>query len=127
MQNTENIIKESGLEVIDKDDVYGDVVYLERKKLIGSIHPVGMTYPLMIMINVDGIDAVDIIMDQSLEALRNKTNDDTKRDLQDILNESNPNDKIHKFINYVKNRPELFVSIVEKIIGSVLTNTSKPT
>ncbi|HXW12786.1 MAG TPA: hypothetical protein VD694_08505 [Nitrososphaeraceae archaeon] len=52
MQSTENTIKEAGLEVIDKDDVYGDLVYLELKKLIGSVHPIGITYPLMIMINV---------------------------------------------------------------------------
>lgn len=86
-----------------------------------------MSYPVMIRINVYGIDVVENIMDQSLEALRDKNKDDTTRDLQDILNEVNPNDKYRKFINYVKNRPDLFVGVLEKIIGSVLTNILKPT
>jgi hypothetical protein len=57
-----------------------DASGLALHRLISTQLPV-VPYPLMIIINVDGIDAVDNIMDQSLEALRNKTNDDTKRDL----------------------------------------------
>jgi hypothetical protein len=40
--------------------------------LIDSLHPTDMSYPAAIMINLDGINAVDNIMSQSLEALKNE-------------------------------------------------------
>jgi hypothetical protein len=48
------------------------MVYIEKKMLIDSLHPMGMSYPAAIMINLDGINAVDNIMSQSLEALKNE-------------------------------------------------------
>ena len=122
MQDTESIINESGLESVDKDDVYGDIVYIENKKLVKSMHPIGMSYPATLMINVNGIDAVDAIMEQSLEALRKENDKDTKRNVEDILSEVNPSSKTRKFFKYFKERPELFVSIGDKVIASVLAN-----
>ena len=51
MQDTESIIKEA----VDKDDVYRDIVYIKNKKLIETIHPIGMSYPTTLMINVNGV------------------------------------------------------------------------
>ena len=40
--------------------------------LIDSLHPMGMSYPAAIMINLDGINAVNNIISQSLKALKNE-------------------------------------------------------
>jgi hypothetical protein len=127
MQNTEDIIKEAELEKIDREDVYGDVAYLDKKGLFKSINLVGMTYPKMITINTQGIDIIDSIIEQTIRELRKEHTDDTRRNLEEILNESNPNDRIRKLFNYLKDRPDLFANTVEPIVSSTLVGISKST
>ena len=31
VRQTEHVVKQGGLELVDKNDVYGDLVYLQRK------------------------------------------------------------------------------------------------
>jgi hypothetical protein len=44
-QRTNKVIEELGLSKVDKNDIYGDVVYLENKGLIKGQSTLGYAYP----------------------------------------------------------------------------------
>jgi hypothetical protein len=103
------------------------VAYFDKKGLFKSINVVGMTYPKMITINTQGIDIIDSVIEQTIRELRKETADDTRRNLGEILSETNPNDRIRKLFNYLKDRPDLFANTVEPIVSSILMGISKQT
>jgi hypothetical protein len=122
VQQTEHVIKQAGLAEVDKNDVYGDLVYLQRKKLIDTMQPLGMTFPMTMIINEKGIDAVESIMEQSISTLRQADDSETKKNLDTILEEVSPSGRLTKLFEYMKKRPDLFVAVIEKAIMSVLSS-----
>ena len=65
-QDTEKIIQEAGLNNINKNDVNGDVVYLEDKRLITATKLLGHDYPPSISITSYGIDFVENVVNNLL-------------------------------------------------------------
>ena len=122
VQQTEHVINKAGLEPVDKNDVYGDLVYLQKKKLVDTMQPIGMTFPMTMIINEKGIDAVEEIMEQSIATLKQADDNETKKNLDTILEEASSSGRAAKLFEYMKKRPDLFVSVIEKAIMSVLSS-----
>jgi hypothetical protein len=58
-QVTDKIIEEAGLQFVEKNLVYGDIVYLKQSNLIKGLDVLGQAYPYAITITNLGIDVVD--------------------------------------------------------------------
>jgi hypothetical protein len=80
-QMTTNVIQEAGLDSIDKNLVYGDIVYLKNGGLIDGKHAIGMAYPFAISITNSGIDKAEQYISNFIDYLEKNYNDepDTKQ------------------------------------------------
>ncbi len=108
-QNTEKIVQEAGLNNINKNDVDGDVVYLEDKCLIkAAMKPIGHVYPPFISITSYGIDFVENVVNQSIISFDSSGLDiQTKREVKEILNDDSPSTKIKNLVEYAKLHTDL--------------------
>ena len=88
-QNTDEIIKEAGLGDIDKDDVAGDIVYLEGKYIIKGEPLIGKKYSLWIKITSAGIEFVEKVIDRFIENIENTRadNDEAKFKVKELSKE----------------------------------------
>ena len=86
------------------------------------MQPIGMTFPMTMIINEKGIDAVEEIMEQSIATLKQADDNETKKNLDTILEEASSSGRAAKLFEYMKKRPDLFVSVIEKAIMSVLSS-----
>jgi hypothetical protein len=106
-QNTEEIIKESGLDNIDRNIVLGDITYLKDSCLIVGLGVSGSAHPPHIRINTSGIDRVETFANSSLNSDHTSLSDDLRQEIQQIKSENNITTKIKKVYNFVISRPEL--------------------
>jgi hypothetical protein len=89
-QDTEKIIRESGLGDIDKNQVAGDIVYLENKYLIKGVPLIGHIYSPWIKITSYGIDFVDMVVDRFTRNFENENIDyESKSKVRELLKQNN--------------------------------------
>ena len=87
-QVTENIIQESGLVDIDKNQVAGDIVYLEEKGLIKGSPVIGHKYSPNVRITVYGIDFIEKVFDKFARNFENgNIDDESKSKVKELLKE----------------------------------------
>ncbi len=120
--NVEDIITKTRLKNIDRDLIYGDIVYLKDKGLVDGVISIGDTYPTHIMITAYGIDVVDNISNEIVQNLKNSI--ENQQEINPIINESNQKTKTEKVWEYVKANPAFFTSYVEKILRICLGSGS---
>jgi hypothetical protein len=117
IQSVENIIQETELKNVDKNVVYGDVVYLHQSGFIQGEYYIGDTFPQWITITNYGIDSVDNISTQIINDISNEKYD---KEIEIISSEPNPSKKITRLWDYVKANPTFFSNIVEKALKFAL-------
>jgi hypothetical protein len=102
------------MEMIDKHEVYGDVVYLENKGLIKGTFVLGSAHPPWIIITSYGIDFVENVINQSIETLDSSNlTDSVKKEIREISNELSPSVKIKRVVEYAQLQREPWVNIVK--------------
>jgi hypothetical protein len=122
-QNTENIIQESGLGDVDKNQVAGDIVYLEEKHLIEGTPLIGHKYSPNVRITVYGIDFVQKVFDRVNRDLESENIDnESKTKIRELLQEgeSTPT-KIQKFVDFAQKSTALWLNTMQ-IVGFLFGN-----
>jgi preprotein translocase subunit Sec63 len=112
-QDTEKIIQESGLENIDKNQVVGDIVYLEDKNLIKGMPLVGHVYSPWIKITSYGIDFVENVVDAFVEKIEGSdTNDEVKSRIKELSKETDNSKKIKSIMEFAKTNTGLLTDLL---------------
>jgi hypothetical protein len=112
-QATDNIINESGLEKIEKNELYGDVVYLEKRGYINGQYILGYAYPPWISITSEGIDFVERVIDESIETIDDSSfGENVKSEIKEISNETNPSIMVRRVVEYAQSHNDPWVNIV---------------
>jgi hypothetical protein len=73
-QVTDKVIEEAGLQFVEKNLVYGDIVYLKQSNLVKGLDVLGQAYPYAISITNLGIDVVDRMISDFIRFLINHDN-----------------------------------------------------
>lgn len=117
-QGTDMIIQEAGLGNVERDDVVGDVVYLEDRGLIRAVsRPIGHPYPPYIIITSYGIDFVEAVINQSIETIESTAvSTQIKSDFREISRNNSPSSRVKKIMEYAKLNTDLWINIT-KIAG----------
>jgi hypothetical protein len=120
-QRVDLVISESDLKNINKDFIYGEIVYLHNGGFIDDAGgwPLGYDYPPWIRITNLGIDFVTNVLDSAINATTMEgaeLGDSIKEEINNISKESDPPTKLSRFWNYAKSQPMFFSNIVEKIL-----------
>jgi hypothetical protein len=120
-QDTEKIIQESGLGDIDKNQLAGDIAYLEDKNLIKGMSLVGHVYSPWIKITSYGIDSVENVVDRFVEKVEGSdTNIEVKSRIKELSEETDTSKKIKSIIEFAKTNTGLLadlLSIVKSFLG----------
>jgi hypothetical protein len=116
-QRIDKIIEGSGLQDIHRNAIYGDVIFLLNKGLIEGKHYLGDSYPNHVKITKNGIDQVEHIIYQIGYDIKNSGSivQVKKTQFNEILKNEGPSSKIQAAFQYIKNNPELFTSIFDKV------------
>ncbi len=77
-QLTDNVIKEAGLEYVERNMVYGDIVYLKESNLIKGMDIIGQSYPYALIITGKGIDKVENVIDRFTQFLKSHSNEELR-------------------------------------------------
>jgi hypothetical protein len=117
LQSVEAIIQETELKNVEKNNVYGDVVYLHQSGFIQGEYHIGDTFPPWITITSYGIDTVDNVTNNVINDISNEKPDEQ---IQIISSEPDPSKKISRLWDYVKANPTFFTNIVEKVLRVAL-------
>ena len=115
-QQTDKVIEESGLSKEDKNDVYGDVVYLENKGLIKGQSALGHAYPQWMIITSYGIDTVENAVDNFMKNIDSiDLKPQAKKDIKDISErKQSTSAKIKIVFNYL-DRLNLVILLANEI------------
>ncbi|MDF0682453.1 MAG: hypothetical protein P0116_15965 [Candidatus Nitrosocosmicus sp.] len=101
---TESVIEESELNDIDKNVIYGDIVYLEDSELIIGQGPIGSNHSLAIKITHKGIDYVDKAINEFIETKLSE--------FEKLIKEQDPKIKIGKAWEIIKANQGLISTFV---------------
>jgi hypothetical protein len=116
-QQTDKVIEESGLSNIDKNEVYGDVVYLENKGLVKGQSALGYAYPLWMIITSYGIDTVENAVNNFIKNLDllEAVDPEIKKEIKIISKtEQSTSSKIRIVFNYL-DRLHLLILLANEI------------
>lgn len=120
-QAVDRMIQETELNNVDKNIIYGDIIYLVDSGFVTSMaHPLGYAYPPWIKISNYGIDRIDNIISQIAQEIQADKNNNISDKVKTITTEQNPKTKIEKIWAYVKSNPTFFTNTVEKILRITL-------
>ena len=120
-QVVENIILQTDLKNIEKNIVYGDIVYLEQSTFIRGEYILGCAHPPWVTITSYGIDTVDNITNQIISNVSLERNyENVRNDIKTISKEPNTKKKIIGIWEYAKANPAFFSSIIEKVLRITL-------
>jgi hypothetical protein len=114
IQITDEIIREAGLNNIDKNLVIGDIIYLKDKHLInGTKTPLGDAYPRWMIITSSGIDFVDNVIARFIEGIENlQVSGQVKSHVKELAKESNITKRIKVVIDYAQSVTALWLNIM---------------
>src|SRR5574339_815437 len=120
-QRVDLIISETDLKTINKDFVYGEIIYLNNGGYVDDAGgwPLGYDYPPWIRITNYGIDFVTNFLDSVIDtatAEHTIIDNSIKEEIRIISKESDPPTRLSRFWNYAKSQPVFFSNIVEKIL-----------
>lgn len=73
-QLTTQIIKDAGLEYVEKELLYGNIVYLRDRDWVKGMDILGQAYPYTLTITSMGIDEIDKKIDEFLKFLKKESN-----------------------------------------------------
>jgi hypothetical protein len=122
---TDSLIDDSGLGEIDKNLVYGDIMYLADSGLVKGQYMLGRASPFAIQITNHGIDVVESIIDDFVQDLETaKIGNDVKTDMRQISTENSPNIRIKKVWEYVKEHPDFILNVFDKFLKHYLGPTT---
>jgi hypothetical protein len=76
---TNKVIEEAGLEFVEKNMVYGDIVYLKESNQIKGTDALGQPYPYTIIITTKGIDRVDNMLTEFPRFLKDNHNQELNK------------------------------------------------
>jgi len=106
---------------IDKNQVAGDIVYLEDKNLINGMQLVGHVYSPWIKITSYGIDSVENVVDTFVENVEESgTNDEVKSRIKELSKETDNSKRIKSIIEFAKTNTGLLadlLSIAKSFLG----------
>jgi hypothetical protein len=123
-QLTDTIIQESGLGNLDKNVVYGDIVYLVESGLATGDYVLGRASPFTIQITTHGIDTVENIVDNLFENVGSEDiSSEVKTDMKQISTESSPNVRIRKVWEF-KTHPDFVLNVFDKVLKPYLGTVS---
>jgi hypothetical protein len=77
-QVTNKVIEEAGLEYVEKNMVYGDIVYLKESNLITGTNVLGQAYPYTLIITSRGIDRVEKMIKDFIQFLKQHDNEELR-------------------------------------------------
>jgi hypothetical protein len=122
---TDTIIQDSGLGNLDRNLVYGDIVYLVESGLATGDYILGRAAPFTIQITTHGIDTVESIIDNLMENVNTADiSSEAKKDIKQISAESSPNIRIRKVWEYVKTHPDFVLNVFDKVLKPYLGSVS---
>jgi len=103
--NTDKIIEESKLNHdIDRNVIYGDVVYLGDSQLIKGQSILGLNHPHNIKITNYGIDYVDNVINTFMEQ--------EQKEFEALKNENDPKTKAKKVLEVISKNQGLFTTFI---------------
>jgi len=122
LHSVEKIIQETELKNIDRNLINGDIAYLYNSDLVtgkGSISNGG--YPPSIIITNNGIDLVENIINEIIVNIRNQQDTTIVKNEIELISKSDQRTRTTKAWDYVRVRPELFISVGEKVLKLFLS------
>ena len=121
-QSVDRIIQNAQLKNENRNVVNGDIVNLSDCGYIKSSRVIGDAgVPPSVMITNSGIDIVENVAKKIIALINYQHSEDNiQNDIVPIINEPDPRKRTNKIWEYVKAKPELFVTIIDKAIRVVL-------
>jgi hypothetical protein len=107
-QITDQVIEEARLNFVDRNLVYGDIVYLRNGDFIEGDYTSGSPYPYALGITNAGIDEADRIITGFIDFLNKNYPDDPETKQLTILRDQSLNIMLIELMRVIKQRPELF-------------------
>src|SRR5438132_63710 len=104
----EDVIKESGLETVERNLVLGDILYLKNKGFVNGDMQLGVPHPTAIGIETFGIDTLENFVTHSMNKIITEDLDiQTKDEIEEIRKEESITSKVKKWYNFIISRPEM--------------------
>ena len=122
LHSVEKIIQETELKNIDRNLINGDIAYLYNSDLVTGKASIGNGgYPPSIIITSNGIDLVENIINEIIVNIRNQQDTMIVKNEIELISKSDQRTRTTKAWDYVKMRPELFISVGEKVLKLFLS------
>ena len=115
------IIKTNGLEDVEENMVIKEVTYLNKEGLIGGDFADGKILPAYVSSTNWGIETVEQIMDESLSIFLEKTEGQTKNDIQTIQQEESTPKRYLNLWEYASQNSQ-FLSILKEKIARLISD-----
>ena len=122
LHSVEKIIQETELKNIDRNLINGDIAYLYSSDLVTGKRNIGNGgYPPSIIITNKGIDLVENIINEIIVNILNQQDNTIVKNEIEIISKSDQRTRTTKAWDYVRVRPELFISVGEKVLKLFLS------
>ena len=121
-QVTDNVIREAGLEYVDKNFVYGDIVYLVESSLVkAKMEMLGKPYPGALIISAKGINVAEHMVEDFIKFLDEKGDKESKSQAETLKTIGPSTAQLNEIKGMIDHNSKLFQEFIGKVVSTNIT------